>query len=208
MLGLTLITPPVIEPVTLQEARAHLRIADATDDVLLLTLIKTARLHLENESKRAFCSQTWELTLDQFPGSYWYNQAWIPSASCLTAIPLPRPVLQSVTYIKYVDGAGVLQTLATSEYQVVSKSEPASVVPAYGKYWPWTRPQPEAVTVRYLAGWTSADLVPLPIKQSILLLIGHLYENREAVSLDGRPPQVLPLAVQSLLMPYTILEAA
>lgn len=205
MQSLTLFTAPVSEPLTLGEVRSHLRIDGAEDDVLLLSLIRAARQHVEEMSSRALLTQTWELTLDYFPGYRASADCW---DSPLSAITLPRPILQSVSSVKYVDTNGTLQTLAITDYQVLSKSEPARIVPAYGLYWPPTRYQPEAVTVRYIAGWTTAALVPQPIKQAMLLLIGHWFENREAVSLERSVAIVVPMAVGALLFPYKILEAA
>ena len=95
--------------------------------------------------------------------------------------------------VKYLDVDGVQQTLAGTEYLVDVDSQPGYVVPAYGKAWPATYAQVNAVKVRYTAGYgTTADKVPAPIKQWMLLHIGHYYRNREAVGASALAP--LPFA--------------
>jgi hypothetical protein len=59
---------------------------------------------------------------------------------------------------------------------------PARLTPIYGGSWPQTQDVINAFTVRFTAGYgTTAASVPYDVKAAIKLLIGHLYENREAV---------------------------
>lgn len=185
----TLITAPAAEPLSLVEAKSHLR-ADGTDeDALISSLIAAAREQVQTVTRRALVTQTWSLKLDSFPA----------------LIEVPRPPLITVASITYVDVGGDTQTLAASRYTVDADSEPGRIVPVYGDAWPATRSVPNAVTVQFDAGYGAAADVPQPIKQAMLLLIGHWYEHREAVNV-GNITNVMPMAVESLLFPYRVLS--
>ncbi len=179
--GLTLITPPSAEPVSLDEAKTHLRQDVSSDDGLIAGLITAAREWCETSTGRSLLTQAWRLTLDVFPGghaSIWWG-GWSDWAQG-GPIRLPRAApLQVVSSVQYVDGSGATQTVATTEYQVVSDREPALIVPSWSKVWPVTRLQPASVTVTYTAGWTDASLVPASIKAALRLVVGWLYRDRE-----------------------------
>lgn len=193
---LTRITAPTVEPVTLAEVKLHLRVDGVDEDALITALITAAREQAESITRRALNTQTWRLTLDRFPA----------------IIELPRPHLQSVDSVQYVDTDGVLQTLAADAYQVAGTSEPARILPAYGQSWPATRSQPEAVSITYTAGFGAAGAdVPASIRQWILLYIGALYENREAFRAAERVGGVASLPtpfLDGLLANYRLLEIA
>jgi uncharacterized phiE125 gp8 family phage protein len=179
-MSLKLITGPAAEPLTLNEARLHLRLitdpADATahpDDAYVSALIASAREAAEHLTGRALMQQTWELALNCFPD----------------VIELPKPPLVSVTSVKYIDQNGDEQSFAG--YQLDTHSEPTRLLPAFGESWPSTRLQPNAVVVRYVAGYAGANAVPQQVKSWMLLRIGMLYENRESVS-SGAPVTDLP----------------
>ncbi|HEY1182231.1 MAG TPA: head-tail connector protein [Rhodocyclaceae bacterium] len=166
-MSLKLITAPTEEPISLAEARLHLRISDdvTDDDTLISALIAAARQGAEHITQRALMAQTWELALDEFEDE----------------ILLPKAPLASITSVTYVDEDGVSQSLTADDYQLDSHSEPARLLPAYGTCWPATRAQANAVLVRYAAGYASAAAVPQEIKSWMLLRVGLLYENRESV---------------------------
>jgi uncharacterized phiE125 gp8 family phage protein len=184
MTSLALVTAPTIEPVTLAEAKLHLRVDHGDEDALIESLVTSARTHVEHVTSRAFINQTWRLSLDAFPAE----------------IRLPRPPLSSVTSLQYLDGNGTLQTLSASSYTVDSDAEPGRVVEAYATTWPSVRNDIRAVRVTYVAGYgATAATVPQPIKQAILLLVGHWYANREAVGTVGSD---IAFAVDALLAPF------
>lgn len=171
------ISPPAEEPISLATAKLHLRVDSSDDDALINALIATARRQAEQETRRYLITQTLERTLDAFPCA------------------LILPPLQSVSSIKYLDAAGVLQTLAAEQYVVDALSAPARISRAESVDWPTTRAQHNAVTIRFVAGYGAAAAVPETIKQWMLLQIGHWYANREASSQKLEP---LPF-VDSLL---------
>jgi uncharacterized phiE125 gp8 family phage protein len=162
-------TAPTVEPLTLAQAKKHLRIdADITgEDDYITGLIQTAREIGEALTWRAFLAQTITTKLDAWPSD--------------SIIELSRPPLISVTSVKYLDSDGEEQTLdASSDYQVDAHSEPARLLPGYDVAWPLTRDVPGAIEIIYQAGYGSdADDVPRLIRQAMLLIIGSWYETRE-----------------------------
>ena len=182
--ALTVVTAPASEPVSLVEAKEHLRVSHDEENVLIEQLIQSAREQVENDTARALFTQTLRLSLDRFPSG--------PD----NAIRLPRPPLASVSSIAYVDTAGDSQTLSGAAYQVDAYSEPGRVVPVYGTSWPSARCQPNAVTVQYVAGWT-AGTMPAAAKQLVLLWVSHLYDRRDPVNV-GNIVSPMPMAIETL----------
>lgn len=196
---------PAEEPITLAEAKNHLRLDETADDALVAALIAAARQQAEAHTGRAFVTQTWELTADRFPwfcGNRWTFDGRAIDRETIR-LPLGTLAADSVE-ITYVDTDGATQTLAAARYQVDAASEPARLVPAYATCWPATRCQtPNAVTVAFTAGYGTAADVPQSIKQAMLLLIGHWYEVRTAVNI-GNIVTTVDFAVDALLAPYRL----
>ena len=165
----TLVTPPVGEPVTLEELQAHLRIDGSDEDTLLAVYAQAARQAVEEETWRAILPQTWDLFLDGWPEE--------------GLIELPKPPLQSVTSITYRDSENVTATLAASVYEVDVASEPGRVTLAYGQSWPTaTLAASHAIRVRFVAGYADAASVPATLRMAVLLQAGESYLQREAVT--------------------------
>lgn len=185
-----LVTPPASEPVTLAEAKAHLRLEVALDDSYVNDLIKGARQYIEKVCWRGLMTQTWELVLPGFVGEDRFDlprhgRAAPPAGSDSSGrftdyIELPRGNVGTLLSdaVKYIDRDGVQQTLAPSVYTVDDVSEPGRLRLAYGQLWPTPRAQWDAVRIRYPVGWALATDVPLPLKQSVLILIAQMYEFR------------------------------
>lgn len=182
-------TEPLVEPVTVTEAKRHCRVDGNDEDSDFDIFIAAARRQVEKWEWRSHLTQTLTLTLPRFP-------------ACQT-IRLPRPPLQSVTSITYLDVDGDSQTVDSSDYIVDTANEPGIVVPAYGVSWPSTRSNhPAAVTIVYVAGYgDDPEDVPAETRQAIKLTIGHLYKNREAVVETEMGLEVLPIGVDAFLNP-------
>ena len=163
-LAISVFAEPAEEPLSLEEAKAQLRISNDEESALVKTYIKAARRYLERTRGRAFITQTLERQMDCFPRCGFFE--------------LPRPPLQSVTFIKYVDYGGNLVTLDPAYYQVDTKSRPGRVAPAYGLIFPPSRPQLGAVTVRYVCGEGAAAAVPEEVRQAMRLLVTDAFEFR------------------------------
>jgi uncharacterized phiE125 gp8 family phage protein len=206
---------PTLEPVTLAETQLALRLDLAgsppsnPQDAYVAGCLLAARQWVEDFLERSLCAQTWVMKLDSFPG-YVYSDALprIVFAGEEAFIYLRRPPVLSVTSIEYVDTQGVTQTLDPTLYNVDVNSELARISPAYGTIWPPTRPQMDALIVTYVAGYAStaasppsAEGVPDGIKTAIKLLVGDLYENREAQQITDLKPNA---AVINLLAPHQV----
>lgn len=165
--------------------------ANTTTDSMLSMFITAARQQVENLTRRALITQMWELYLDQFP-------VW--------ELFLPKPVLQSVTSITYVDSNGVTQTLAADQYTVDIVSEPGRITPAYGVVWPSTRWQTNSVCIRFVAGYGAAAAVPAAIKNWMLMRASTAFQNREELQISYRQSlvELPPSFIDGLLDPYTV----
>lgn len=191
--GLRRVSGPDVEPVTLAETKLHLRVDVDDDDDYITALISVAREMVEQVTRRALVSQDWQVTFDTWPAS---------------PLTLPYPPLQSVQ-IDYTDSAGATHTLSSSVYGVDGESEPGRVYLRSGQSWSGaTLAELGAVQMTFTAGYGDAGVdVPGPLRQALLLLVGHLYENREAVGeMRGGQLLVVPLAFEYLLQSYRIFE--
>ena len=186
-MGLKLITAPSVEPLTLADAKLHLRVDGTDEDTLITALIAAARQYAEHTTERSLITQTWELAVDAFPAA---------------EIQLPKPRVLAIVSVKYDDVNAVEQTLAGAAYTLDSHSEPGWLLPAYNTSWPGTLAAANAMRVRYTAGYgpAAAD-VPEGLKRWMLLRIGSLYAMREEV-VPGRALQ--PQFVDRLLDPYRV----
>jgi uncharacterized phiE125 gp8 family phage protein len=189
----TLVTAPTSEPVTMAEAKGYLRQDLSDEDALIGALVAAARQYVERALNRALITQTWRLKLDDFYCAPYY---------CETdnTIRLPRVPLQSVSSITYLDYDGTSQTWSSTEYQVDAASEPGRVTTASGEWWPETQSEAiNAVTITYVAGYGAAADVPQGIRQALLFLVKHWFDQREPVSATGAIPKEVPLTVDALL---------
>ena len=190
-MDLTQLTPPAVTPISLTEAKAHLRVTHTDDDTAITALIDAATARLDARHGvlgRALITQSWRLRIDRFPVCWPY------------AIDLPFPPLQSVQALKYLDSDGAEQTLATSEYTVETSQFVGRVLLGYGKSWPSIRCTPGAVRLEFTAGFGAAGSnVPMPVRQAMLLLVGHLYATRD----EDAP---MPRAVEALLSSFRLLK--
>lgn len=158
------VTLPTAEPISLAEAKTHLRgVAAASEDALISALIVTAREQAEALLNRAIVARTWEKLLDAFPD----------------AIELLWPPVRSVLSIKYLDANGAEQTLSPASYSVDKHATPGWIVPAFNTSWPVTRADINAVRVRYAAGM----VIPFTVNTGtdFLTATGHGYANDDEV---------------------------
>jgi uncharacterized phiE125 gp8 family phage protein len=183
-------------PVSVAEAKEHLRIVDmTTDDDYIGVLIDTATAWCEDYCDRTFAHKHYTVAFDDFPS---------------LRIALPRPPVQlasvatnATVTISYVDQGGTTQTLTwaqsgTQQFRLDRDHVPALVYPLYLENWPNVRLDDKAVQVTYLAGYGGAANVPTPAKHAIKMLVGFWYANRESV-LVGSISKELEFAVSALL---------
>ena len=175
---------PSEEPVTIDEAKAQTRLDEADDATLLPGMIAAARRYVETLSRCQLVTATYTYKLDAFPSD--------------RTIRIPRPPLQSISSITYIDTGGDSQTLDATVYDVDADSEPGRVSLAFDQVWPATRNQDNAVTITFVNGFGAASAVPDTFKHAIRLLVGHWWENRESVVV-GTVVAELKQAVEDLV---------
>lgn len=200
-MGLKLITPPPVKPLTRTDAYVQCQIDTVTagsppvttssHDAWIDLVIPVVTREAESASKRALVTQTWELWLDHFPcldpASYSPHHTRRDKA-----IVVPLPPLQSVESIKYLDEDDVEQTLDPTLYTVDDSEEPARIVPKRGTLWPRTCSHPGTVKVRFTCGYAPTYTgsppevesytanIPEDVKHWMLLHMAHWFRNREA----------------------------
>lgn len=178
------------EPITLDDAKLHLRVVGTDEDTLIGAYITACRQHVENVCLLAIGRQTWRLTLDGFPANN-------------GPIELPGGRVATVTELTYVDPLGVVQTWAPADLALNVRTDldsvPARLTPAATTLgWPNWQPVTNAVTVTYTVG----DPAPQPIRAAMLLMIADLYENRQQLDMNLRASVAESPTAKRLLFPY------
>jgi uncharacterized phiE125 gp8 family phage protein len=182
-MSLQLIAPPAIEPVTLAEAKAHLKIDSSVDDALILRLITAARVRAEWHCGRGFVTQSWMLWRDAWPED--------------GVVEVPLPPLQAVTAVASYAGDDTETLWDPSLYRVDTASAPGRVVRADASLLELRALN--AIRVAFTAGYGDAAAdVPAPAREAILEIVAGLYVHR------GDGSEELPLAGQALLSPYRV----
>lgn len=186
---------PTTEPVSLDECLNYLRVAEPDDAGTVEALIPVAREMVEMFTGRALMSQQFTYTASGWPtGCGFYGRM----------IELARTPLASVQSVRYypADG-GALATLSSSDYVVMTSTEPGYLCRFDTASWPALASRPDAVQIAFTAGYASAALVPATLRQAVLLLVGHLYELRTPVNV-GNIVNELPFSVRHLLESHRV----
>lgn len=183
-------TAPAAMPVTVPEVKANSRISGTVDDVLIGALIASAVDHLDGWSGilgRCLIEQVWTYSLRSWPAY---------------GVALPFPDVSSVV-VKYRDENDTEQTFVGSNYRLVEGASGTEVEWVDGFSAPSMTKRSDAISIEMTVGYgADATFVPPAIKQAILLLVGHWYENRETVVV-GTIVADLPFAVKALLAPHS-----
>jgi len=190
-MALKMITAPAFEPVNLTEAKLHLRVDHTSDDAVITQLIQTARVDVETLCLHKLINQTWDYFLNGFPGG--------------SIIEMPYPPLSSVTGVYYTPDGGAETQFAAANYTVDTNNEPGMIylktTTGGGQgYWPGNVLIPyNGMRIRFICGYgAGASAVDVRAIQAMKLLIGHYYENREAVFMGRTNPTLLPQGVYDL----------
>ena len=188
--SVTRATGPAVEPLTVAEAKLHLRVDISDDDVFIGTLITAAREWVEAYLDRTLITTQLILRAAEFP----------TEELELARPPMVASGTATAVVITYTLADTTTATLSTALYRVDRTSTPGNVAPIINGTWPSdVIEDANAVAVTYWAGYgpTSAS-VPATIRHACLMLIGHWYERRSAV-LTGTISKPLEFAVESLL---------
>ena len=182
------VTPATSNPITLTEAKTHLKVDTTADDTFITNLIKSATSSAQEYTNRFFI----QTTIQQV-GDKWEDIS-----------NLFKSPVASVTVIKYVDPSGSLQTLSTDVYFVDDVNKPARIGLKPNQSFPEIIDRLNAVQVNYVSGLAAgADEVDEGIRQALLLTIGNWYQNRQAV-VTGTIATELPMNAKFLLDQYKI----
>ncbi len=194
-MALSLHTAPVGQALDLAAVKLQCRMGDLTDEDAYFAgvLIPAVADRAEASTRRALLTQTWDWVLDAFPREPF--------------LEIPRPPLVSVTFVHYVDTAGVTQTWSASAYLVQT---PAGARCARGRIalpfagvWPVTLDQMGAVTIRLVAGYGAGSDIPPLLTMAMLMDVGTLFENRESVLTGPRQQAIqMPSSTQDIYRTY------
>ena len=199
---LNLVTGPAAEPVTLDEAKAWLRIDGTDSDVQIAALITTAVQSTEQYLRRSLITQTWKLTLDlnkssidTLLGAGTYD---LPITALYGGLPrvieLPKGPVQSITSVVTYDLDNTSSSFSSSNYSVDTAGE--RLVLTSGSIWPSNMRSKSACDITYVTGYGNGSTnVPAPIKTGILIQVAGLFEQRgmcdDPEGVFGKAQQVL-----------------
>ena len=172
---LVLVTGPASEPISLSELKLHARVeyTDIEEDILFYDIIKAAREHVEDITRRALFTQTWAYYLDEWPAG---NRIKLPLGNLQTTS-------LTVTYDEVdSDGNKNTETMTlTTDYLIEANGDQCGfIVLPHGETWPsFTRWPTHAIKIQYQCGWTAVTSIPFEIKAAAKLIALDLYVNRE-----------------------------
>jgi uncharacterized phiE125 gp8 family phage protein len=180
---------PSVEPVSLTEAKAQLRIdaSDTTYDTEITNQLKAARQWIEQRYGISLITQTRIQRQDQLYERYPIYRNFLGPYYSRTPLQLLYPPVQSVTSFKYIDPNGTQQTLdPTTGYTVTGLMTPyvgAQDIQTPRMYpnttWPAFKWIPDAIEIEYVCGYgPDATYVPETIKVAIKMVLSHFFENR------------------------------
>jgi uncharacterized phiE125 gp8 family phage protein len=177
------LTPPVAEPVTLEEAKLYLRVEHDADDDLIAALIAGARIHVEAQTRRALMVQRFRIVRDRWPAD-----------GRIAVFPLP---LRELVAARVVKADGTTQALDVEVFAMDAANGVLAFVPG-------AMPAPGrtagGIELDIEAGYGEApEDVPEPLRQAIRMLVAHWYENR---GVTGERAAALPQSATALLAPY------
>lgn len=178
---------PALEPISKATAKSHLRVTHEEDDNLIAGLITSARLTVEAIIRSALITQSWSLILDE-----WGSRR---------TVTLPLVPIISIDGIDLWNEAGEKSPIGT-DFCHLGAGSPAKLSLNRGQRWPSPLRDTGGIGIDFTAGFgDTADDVPDPLRQAILHLIAHWYENRGEASLSDLTMPVPP-SVGELVGPF------
>ena len=179
-----LTTPPPVEPLSLAEAKAHLRVTHSDDDIYISTLINSARSTVEQFCGLALIQQSWSVFYDSWPSHGILN--------------LPLAPILSITDLLIYGEDDVAAPIDHAHYFLDAASKPCRLLLRQGRSVPMPGRRANGIEIKLVAGFgATAAAVPNQLKQALLLIIADWYASRGDVDAGD-----LPLSARSLLAPY------
>ena len=187
--NLSLVTAPVVEPITLEEVKGALRIDESSDDDLIAVMITAARTAAEDYTRRAFITQTYKMYLDNLPRgnkeAWWDGVRQLPvtEISGQTSLELPKPPLISVTHLKSYSDTDVATTFSTGSYYVSTYAGDfaanGAITLRVGAAWPAFVRLKDGIEIQFVCGYGANRFdVPQQIRMALIQEACFLYENR------------------------------
>ncbi|MEZ5818327.1 MAG: head-tail connector protein [Hyphomicrobiaceae bacterium] len=187
-MSLVMTSGPALEPVSLAEAKAHLRVDGPAEDALIQSLVVTSRLHIEAALGLALITQSWSYFLDRWPKA--------------GRLVLPLRPVAAVSHIRLWNDEGMSEALDPSQFLLDGHGMPPRLVALSGLADPAPARVANGIEIGFTAGFgASPGDVPATIRHALLLLVAHWYENREPVQI-GVGVNAVPAMVSDLLAPY------
>jgi uncharacterized phiE125 gp8 family phage protein len=174
---LKLITPPATYPLTLAQAKEHLRVETDDEDTLITSYLDAATQLIEAQTGLCLVTQTWEYHI----------------SNLFFTLTLPKMPVQSITSIKYYDTDNNLQTWDSSNYRLLNpyqyraRIEPINQLPPVN----WRR---DAVQIRFVCGF---ETIPERAKQAVRLALG-VFHNERSGEITGTISKQLEVGIDRL----------
>lgn len=188
-----LVTGPTVEPLDLDEVKKQRRFTSTSLDTLFDLYVSAARQYWCSQTGRSQTTETWDYKLDAFP--------------CVDELELPRPPLQSVVGVFYLDGAGDEQEFDAANYIVITSggghlSKRGRIALVSGASWPTPLSQPKAVRVRFKAGYGDAPGAVPELERFVLhTIVGHFHRFGEAIAIAPAGSIIeLPMGAKTIMM--------
>lgn len=177
--GLTQLVAPEVEVLDVGRAKEWLRISGDVSNELIARKIASIRGAFEREYGRQFITAVWRMTLPAFPCGAIRLPVSPVQAVTGTHLSGPSDSVSTTLGVSYYDGSNVLQTLASTAYDLSDSRDPGWICPAYGTFWPSTYPRPGAVLVTFTAGYgEDASDVPGEVADAIEFALADWLEHR------------------------------
>ena len=205
-----------VEPITLATAQTHLRLdlygsplSHPDDDIIESIYLPAARQHCEVLSGRALAYQQYELTLRCFPTRTALDFPLGLNYSYYDYVRFPIGPVRAINSVTYADANNIDVDLGGSPtgYVFDAYTDEGRLFPAPGASWPATYDRPNAVRIRFNAGYDADGASPFELgmpatyKAAILLLLTHFYENRSNTEQLSQLPREIEMGVKALLYP-------
>ncbi|MCX7903039.1 MAG: head-tail connector protein [Caloramator sp.] len=185
-MNLKVIEGPKADVLTLEEVKSHLRVDGDDEDSIISSYIKAAREYAEIFTGRSFVEKTYEYITNP-KEKYAY-------------IELPMPPLVEVLEVSAMQSTNEELLNEGKDYYIIKGYDESLIYPSLERGWPKeTLDRLGGIKVKYRAGYSEA---PMSVKQAILILVAHFYENRE--NLIARDYKEIPFGVSSLLRPFWV----
>lgn len=188
------------EPITVDDAKAYLRVETTADDTLICALIHAARFSAESYLGRPILATTRTLYFDGWPSERmpWWDgvREGAIGRDQQRFLDLRLGGITSIGHVKTYDDADTATTMPSTDYYV--DTERGRIHLRSGKTWPAATRVANAIEVSVTLGYADAAVVPRPIKQGLLVHVAALYENREN--------PVIPEPCKAFYQPYRVLR--